>query len=126
MNINQKRIIMYPLISKWTVLPGKKKEALTALKELAVKVRESEPDTLMYTVHTPEFTQPSLPTPPEGEIIFFEIYKNKAAFHAHVKGPNFTAFVKKYGHLFLNNNKQPYVTLEIMRHQAGFIRPGIM
>jgi len=117
---------MYPLISKWTILPGKKKEALAALKVLAVQVQKNEPDTLLYTVHTPDFTQPNLPTPADGEVIFFEIYKNEAAFKAHVKGPVFTAFVKKYGKLFLNNNNQPYVTLEIMKHQAGFIRQSII
>jgi quinol monooxygenase YgiN len=117
---------MYPLISKWTVLPGKKKQALTALKALALQVKAKEPGTLMYTVHTPDFSQANLPTPPENEIVFFEIYKNKAAFDTHVNGPDFKNFVKKYGNLFLQSNKQPYVSLEIMKHEAGFIREGIM
>ena len=113
---------MYPLISKWTILPGGESEALSALMALAKKVEVSEPDTWMYTVHTPDFTAPNLPTPPAGEVVFFEIYKNKQAFNAHVNGPVFTEFVQNYGFLFLQSNGKPYVTLEIMQRHAGFIR----
>jgi quinol monooxygenase YgiN len=117
---------MYPLISKWYIVPGKKKEALAALKEVAGFVKEREPDTLVYTIHIPDFSQPNLPTPPEGEVIFFEVYRNEAAFQKHVNGPTFKTFVKKHGHLFLNSNKQPYTSLEIMKDVAGFIRPEMV
>nr|WP_294934759.1 antibiotic biosynthesis monooxygenase [uncultured Flavobacterium sp.] len=117
---------MYPLISKWTILPDKESEALEALKALALKVKADEPDTLVYLMHTPDFSEISLPTPPAGEVVFYEIYKNKEAFTAHVSGLTFTDFVKNYGHLFLSNYGQPYVTLELLYLQEGFIRQGIL
>jgi quinol monooxygenase YgiN len=117
---------MYHLTSKWTILPGKKKEALAAIKELAKLVREREPDTLVYLPHSPDFGEKSLPTPADGEITFFEIYKNKKAFNDHVNGKTFKSFVKKYGKLFLSGNDgQPFVILEILKYEAGFIRAGI-
>ncbi|RTY88508.1 putative quinol monooxygenase [Flavobacterium sp. GT3R68] len=116
---------MYTLISKWTIIPSKEKEALEAIKYLALKVHEEEPDTWVYMVHTPDFSEPNLPTPAQGEVVFFEIYKDKTAFTAHVAGRVFTDFVQKHAHLFLSNYGQPYVTLEIMEHQAGFMRNEI-
>ncbi len=117
---------MYTLISKWTILPGHEQEAIKALKKLPSLVKKAEPDTLMYTVHTPDFTQANLPTPAAGEVIFFEIYKNKKAFDNHVNGQVFKTFVTTYGHLFLYNLGAPFVTLELLTHQGGFIREGIM
>src|SRR6267154_915971 len=98
---------MYPLISKWTILPGKETVAIAALKILALKVRDGEPDTHVYLVHVPDFTQPNLPTPAQGEVIFFEIYKDEAAFQAHLHGKVFTTFVKDHGDLFLSSNHAP-------------------
>lgn len=117
---------MYPLISKWYIVPGKETETIKVLKELAAKVLAAEPNTLMYTVHTPDYKETNLPSSPTGEVIFFEIYKNKTAFNAHVKGPIFTNFVKEHGNLFVNSNGHPYTTLEILKHQAGFIRETVM
>ena len=54
---------MYPIISKWTILDHFRDEAIAALKALVIKVQQAEPDTWAYTVHTPDFNQPSLPTP---------------------------------------------------------------
>jgi quinol monooxygenase YgiN len=113
---------MYSLIATWTILPGKEQQAVTALQRLAGQVQQTEPDTWGYTVHTPDFTQANLPTPPTGEVVFFEIYKDEAAFKAHVSGPTFTAFVKEHGALFLSNNGAPYVTVNFMKRHAGFIR----
>lgn len=113
---------MYSLISKWTILPGQQEVAICALHELAHQVKLSEPDTWAYVVHTPDFAHASLPTPAAGEVVFFEIYKNEAAFTAHVNGPNFVQFVQKHGHLFLSDNGRPYVSLEIMKRQAGYVR----
>jgi quinol monooxygenase YgiN len=104
---------MYSLIATWTILPGKEQQAVTALRRLAGQVQQTEPDTWGYTVHTPDFTQANLPTPPTGEV---------AAFKAHVSGPTFTAFVKEHGALFLSNNGAPYVTVNFMKRHAGFIR----
>lgn len=99
-----------------------KERSVAVLKQLAKQVQEREPDTWMYLCHTPDFTQPSLPTPSENDIIFFEIYKNESAFYAHVKGKTFTEFVKKHGHLFLQSNGKPFVVLEILTRLGGFVR----
>ena len=68
---------------------------------MASQIQKKELDTLVYMIHTPNFLEPSLPTPPSGEVVFFEIYKDKAAFVAHVNGPIFTDFVKKIWLLIL-------------------------
>ncbi|WP_184549612.1 putative quinol monooxygenase [Mucilaginibacter sp. FT3.2] len=117
---------MYPLISVWTILPGNESEATAALKNLALLVEQTQPDTLAYLVHTPDMSQPNLPTPNSGEVIFFEIYKNEAAFKAHVDGAVFKNFVATYGNLFLASNGAPYTTLQVMKHKAGYIRPGLL
>src|SRR4051812_21163152 len=98
---------MYPLIAKWTILPGNEKKVTEALKKLATDVQKNEPNTLLYMVHVPDFNEQSLPTPPAGEVVFFEIYKNKAAFMDHINGPDFKNFVKNYGSLFLQDLNTP-------------------
>jgi quinol monooxygenase YgiN len=117
---------MYPLISKWFVKSGKESKALVKLKKLAEDVEKNEKDTLMYTVHTPKFKEGNLPTPSEGEIIFFEIYASKKAFKKHVEGPIFTKFVKDNGQLFIQSEGKPYVTVEFMNREAGFIRKQLI
>ncbi|MDF2430995.1 MAG: hypothetical protein JWP44_626 [Mucilaginibacter sp.] len=118
---------MYPLISIWTILPGNEAKVIKALKELAKKVEQTQSGTLAYLVHTPNMTQPSLPTPAAGQIVFFEIYKDKAAFDEHVASEAFTDFVRIYGPLFLSTSKGgPYNSVEFLTHQAGFIRPAIV
>ena len=117
---------MYPIISKWTILDHFRDEVIAALKALVIKVQQAEPDTWAYTVHTPDFNQPSLPTPAAGEVIFFEIYKDEAAFLSHVSGPVFTDFVATFGDMFLSSHGRPYTTLEIMIQEAGFFRPNCL
>ncbi len=116
---------MYPLISKWFIVPGKEAIIIPALKQLALNVKKNEPGTLAYLVHTPDLTQPNLPPPPIGEVVFFEIYKDKAAFRDHLNGADFKDFVSKYGSMFLNANGAPYVTAEMMHHEAGFVRTAM-
>lgn len=123
---------MYPLISTWTIKEGSERQAVAALKRLAKQVNEQEPDTLVYLVHVPDMRQPSLPTPPALQVVFFEIYRSKAAFDSHVNGPVFQGFLAKHVGLFLSTKvkcpdggevTQPYTTVEFMRREAGFIRP---
>jgi quinol monooxygenase YgiN len=122
---------MFPLISVWTIRSGQEKAAIAALKRLAKQVKAQEKDTIAYLVHVPDMSQPSLPTPASLEVVFFEIYKNKASFEKHVTGPVFTNFVKRHKRLFLcmqvegkNGEKisWPYSTVEFLTKQAGFIR----
>jgi quinol monooxygenase YgiN len=125
---------MFTLIAKWTIKQGQERAAIAALKRLAKQV-EQEEDTLIYLVHVPDMSQESLPTPSNLEVVFFEAYKNKAAFLAHVCGPIFKKFVAENIDLFLfttsacqdgENDKNPFVLAEFLSRKAGFIRPEAM
>jgi quinol monooxygenase YgiN len=122
---------MYSLTSTWTLKRCKEKPAITALRRLAQQVKKHEEGTLIYLVHVPDMTQASLPTPSNLEVVFFEVYRNKAAFCAHVNGPRFLDFVAKYGDLFLSTKGEcadaksvgkPFTTVEFLQRKAGFIR----
>jgi quinol monooxygenase YgiN len=123
---------MFPLISIWTIREGQEKAAIAALKRLAAQVEAQEKDTVAHLVHVPDRSQPSLPTPSSLEVVFFEIYKNRAAFEKHVTGPVFKNSVKRHKRLFLCTQVEdkdrekiswPYSTVEFLTRQAGFIRP---
>ncbi len=116
---------MYPLISTWFIAPGKEAKVIPALKKLAVNVKKNEPDTLVYLVHTPDMTQTNLPTPPANQVVFFEIYKDEAAFKAHIDGADFKNFVANYGKMFVSSNGSPYVTALMLQHEAGYIRAAM-
>jgi quinol monooxygenase YgiN len=117
---------MYPLIAKWTILPGNEEKALAALKDLAAQVLDCETGTLVYAIFTPDFSKTSLPTRPAGEVTFIEIYESNDAFLAHIKGDTYNNFLKNYGQLFLNDfNGKPFVTFEAMEKQAGFFRSAV-
>lgn len=113
---------MYQLIARWTILQGKKDEAIDALKNLAAEVKAKEPDTWVYIPQTTDFTETNLPTPYDGEIVFFECYKNKDAFLAHLNGEVFTGFVKQYGNLFLSSGGSSFVIVQTFTSLNGFIR----
>lgn len=114
---------MYQLIATWTILPGKKDEAITALRALADEVKAKEPDTLIYLPHSIDFEQTNLPLPSDGVIVFFEVYKDKDAFLKHLTGESFTGFVKQYGNLFLSDsNGNNFVQIQTLHSENGFIR----
>lgn len=125
------------LIARWTLLKGREQEGIAALKRLAAEVLASEPDTLVYSFHTPRMSDPSLPSLPASspqEVVFYEAYRDMAAFEAHVKGPVFTRFVQQHGDLFLSAAdvlpgkegsaapRSPFVVLQFLDFQAGFTR----
>lgn len=122
---------MITFVVKWTIKDGCEKKAITGLKKLAKNV-EKEKETLVYLVHTPNPIRfkcskrdehESLPTPSNQEVIFFEQYADEEAFCKHVNGSAFKKFLREYGDLFLSSNGQPYVAIEFLSRQAGFIRP---
>jgi hypothetical protein len=119
---------MYSLIGKWAILPGNEKKATAALKKLALEVQKNEPTVLLYMIYIPDFKEKSLPTPPAGEVVFFEIYKDKSEFEKHLTAPAFTNFVKKYGKLFLQDfatTPNIFMTTETLKQLGGFARQGI-
>ncbi len=125
------------LISRWTLLKGREQEGIAALKQLAEEVLAGEPDTLMYSFHTPLMSDPALPSLPASspqEVVFYEAYRNRAAFEAHMEGPLFTGFVQQHGHLFLSAEdvlpgkrdpsvpRSPFMAVQFLDLQGGFIR----
>jgi predicted enzyme related to lactoylglutathione lyase/quinol monooxygenase YgiN len=125
------------LIARWTLLKGREQEGIAALKRLAAEVLANEPDTLVYSFHTPRTSDPALPSLPAAspqEVVFYEAYRNRAAFEAHVKGPLFTKFLQQHGDLFLSPTdvlpgtdgsaapRNPFVVLQFLELQDGFTR----
>jgi quinol monooxygenase YgiN len=126
---------MFPLTSVWTISEGNEDAAISALKALAKQVEQQQPGTLAYLVHVPDMSQPSLPTPTPLQVVFFEIYKDEAAFIEHVTGSLFNDFVNSNKKLFLclqvtgTDGKKiewPYTTVEFLTRQAGFVRPEVV
>ena len=113
------------LTSEWFLKAGSEEAAIAALKQVALDVQLREPDTLAYLVHTPYQSGgelQSLPPSDPQSVLFFEIYKDAAAFHAHVNGPIFTVFVQDFGDLFHCVNGKPYTTVNFLSRRAGFVR----
>lgn len=121
---------MISLYSTWWLKQENVDEAMPVLQELAKKVEADEPDTLMYTIHSPNYDFPadisSEPMPRPGTIIFVEKYASWEAFQEHVSGPIFTSFVNDHGHLFVQDHKgSPFTQVVFMDQEYGFIRPEI-
>lgn len=110
------------LISRWYLCPGQEAAALAAVEQLAAAVQAHEPGTLTYYVHTPDTRLQSLPPADPHSLLFFEEYRDPAAFHAHVTGPLFTAFVRDNGRLFVAANGKPFTFVEFLTRRAGFTR----
>lgn len=123
---------MVSLIARWYVREGQQAAAVAAVRALAEEVRAAEPDTLMYLVHVPDMAESSLPPPTDTEVFFVEAYASMDAFYAHLNGPAFTNFVKRYGRLFQYATGTtaegaaasiPFVQNQWLDRQAGFVRP---
>ena len=113
---------MITLIAKWTIGIGHEEVAMAALRTLAHDVFENEEGTWVYLCHAPDAGQESLPTAYPYEVIFFEVYKDKAAYEAHVDGPIFTAFLQQHSNLFVTTEGKPFVLKEFLTRHAGFVR----
>jgi len=126
---------MFTLTSTWTLEQGNEQAGIAALKSLAQQVREGEEGTLLYLVHMPEMSRASQPTPCHLDVVFFEIYRDRDAFCAHVNGPIFKGFLATYGSLFLSTRGEcddssvpagPYLSVEFLDRKAGFIRSELV
>ena len=127
---------MISLISKWKLRNGCPAELASSIKQTVSQVEKAEPGTLLYSVHV-DATSPSngkhsaetdVPDQQikQTEITFFEIYKNKQSFEAHINGPAFTKFVKQNLHYFHQDPKKPGWPLtqtQFLDRIAAFIRP---
>ncbi|KAG9240205.1 hypothetical protein BJ878DRAFT_527527 [Calycina marina] len=74
------------LIAVITVKPGKAERVVELLKELAVFVKENEPETLRYHINLDS---------KKDQIIMLETYASKAAMGAHGQSKEFKAFQQK-------------------------------
>jgi quinol monooxygenase YgiN len=73
------------LIAIYTLLEDKVADFDRAADEVAEQVRSSEPDTLVYVIHT-------VPKAPM-QRIFYEVYRDRAAYERHEKQPYVERFV---------------------------------
>ncbi len=113
------------LTSEWFIIPGNEAAVARVVPELVAQVQASEPDTLIYMVHKPwpnSANLQSLPPANPGTLLFFEVYRNQAAFEAHLNGAAFTQFVNNHGDLFIQNNGKPFSFVEFLHMEDGFIR----
>jgi quinol monooxygenase YgiN len=76
----------FALVVRFTVLPGSEEafDALTATT--AIAIRASEPDTLVYACH-------QVDQAPQ-QRIFYELYRDRAAFDAHENQPHVRHFLQ--------------------------------
>ena len=122
---------MTTTIGQMYILSGSETAAKALLNQLAADVHANEPDTLLYLIHMPDASGVSMPPASAGEVTFVEVYKDEAAFKAHLSGPAFTTFVAKSKGLFLmTENKAPdgttvtglFATFAAVDRLAGFSR----
>lgn len=115
------------LTSTWFIRPGQEPAVIAAIEDLAPMVRDSEPGTLAYLVHTPflrDSRLQALPPVAPNHLVFFEVYRDADAFLRHLRGPVFTRFVERHAGLFVAANGKPFTFVEFLECRAGFVRPG--
>ncbi|MEY4581266.1 MAG: hypothetical protein RL701_5969 [Pseudomonadota bacterium] len=112
------------LTSKWFIQPGRADAVDRALDELVAAVQTHEPDTLVYMAHRPLTIGglQALPPSDANTVVFFEIYRDVAAFQRHVSGPVFTRFVAQHADLFVAANGKPFTFVEFLELRRGFVR----
>ena len=80
----------------------------------------------MYTIHTPDMSATSFPTPQPNEVDFFSVFTDYAAFQQHLNGPVFQAWAHQYKEFFLTNNGSLFVIFEFLQREAGFVRAQML
>jgi quinol monooxygenase YgiN len=128
---------MISLMSIWELIDGCPEELKRELEALGDKVKDAEPDTLLYLVHiqAPSPLDPNnnpIEPPPspipllnQKEAIFLEIYKDEVAFSRHINGPVFQTFLKQYGKYFKPDPSRPGWPITksgVFARISGFIR----
>ncbi len=108
---------MVRLIARWKLeKAGCPPELEALLDAVARRVRDREPNTLMYSVHLhaappndSHSDQPPMPIPgsEQTEVVFVECYRDAKAFSDHVKGPVFTEFLQAVLQYFEADPERP-------------------
>lgn len=81
----------FALVVRFTVRPGGEDEFDALVAETVARIREAEPGTLVYACHRVEGS-PRLR-------IFYELYRDRAAFDAHEAGAHTRRFLTLRGPL---------------------------
>lgn len=122
---------MYTIIPIWTfkkdTTPEQRLDAIEAIRGAAPQILKTEPGTLAYLVHTVEsvanFGELITDADLDQLLVFYEVYRDQLAFEAHLYGPIFTHWQKKYGGLFLQDASGGNVVRLLKLSQlAGFVR----
>jgi quinol monooxygenase YgiN len=116
---------MYIVDAFWSIVPGNERAAIGALEALAQQVQDTEPDTWMYLLHTPNL-DPGIniyPPPAPVQVAFVEGFKNRDAYLRHRE--TYKQFIQQHGSLFLNmyGPTAPFRIAQAMELAVGFIRP---
>ena len=129
---------MITLISRWKVKNGVTPTLRAALDALAGTVAALEPDTLTYIVNVvatdPLGTDGAPIVPPaetipddnQDEVVFFEVYRDAAAFARHLSGVPFTTFVSDHLSSFYedpNRPGSPLAITEFLTRRSSLVRP---
>lgn len=77
---------MFGLMVRFRLRPGAEGAFEELVARTVAQIRESEPGTLVYAVHT-------VAESPQ-ERIFYELYRDRAAFQAHEEQPHVRAFLE--------------------------------
>jgi quinol monooxygenase YgiN len=73
------------LVVRFTLRPGEAEAFDRLVRTTVDEIKTHEPDTLIYACHT-------VPAEPQ-QRIFYELYRNRAAFEAHEQQPHVKAFL---------------------------------
>ena len=110
---------MISLISIWKLVKGCPPELEEALRNIAEKVKQNEPETLTYKVNlqapfpldskfNPLEPPPKpIPLKEQTEVIFIEVYKNAEAFSNHIMGKIFNEFREENIKYFVEDPNNP-------------------
>lgn len=77
--------VPFALVVRFTVRPGAEAEFDNLVAQTAAAIRASEPETLVYACHRVE-NQPR-------QRIFYELYRDRAAFEAHERQDHVRRFL---------------------------------
>lgn len=127
---------MIILISKWPLRNGLPDELVDSIKTTVTKVQQTEPGTLLYSVHkngNNPFAQNTKSdrsiaddNSKQTDVTFIEAYVSDQAFNDHIYGSVFTNFVKENLRFFCEDLKKPgspQMQTQFLERIATFIRP---
>ncbi|MBB5020469.1 hypothetical protein HNQ59_003789 [Chitinivorax tropicus] len=110
---------MILLTSRWELLAGCPPALKAELDGLPERIRQDEPETLLYQVNLQapaplgadgapiEPPPPPIPLDKQQYVTFMEMYADAQAFSRHIHGPIFQRFLQDFGHCFRQDPAKP-------------------